>query len=270
MSLAAGQNPPYVSHRTFTTFLESLQRGIPDRVDGSVFDSSFSGTSRKQVVSALKALNLIDDDLRPNDRLMALVTAQGAERREVWRTLLEEAYAPLFRLDLEIATPYQLRDQLRKIVSTESMLVKCESFFKHAATEAGIKLSPHIMRRKHSPRRKRPEPRNAPRDDATMPGQTESAAASNGDAAASGDVELVAARAGADGTAAAPVMLREMDVIAEKLLEKIPEFNPNWTERERDNWFNGIERLTAMMAVGVPRPTQPSPSSTGTSNGAAS
>lgn len=225
MTLSATQIPPYVSHRTFTTFLESLKPGIPDRIDGSVFDASFSGTSRKQVTSALKSLFLIDDDLRPTRRLELLVRSEGENRRSAWRELLEEVYAPLFRLDLEAATPFQLREELRKLVRTESMLIKCESFFKHAAADAGIRLSPHIMRRKLVRRRKRPEPRTSKPEDAATRNQTPNEPVRQ-----------------TESTADAPSV--HLESFADKILEKYPQFDPNWSEEARENWLAGMERLT--------------------------
>ena len=224
MALTATQTPPYVSHRTLTTFLESLRPGIPDRIDGSVFDASFSGTSRKQVTSALKSLGLVDDDLRPSGTLEVLVKAEGEDRRAAWRALLEEVYAPLFQLDLESATPFQLREALRNMVGSESMLVKCESFFKHAAIDAGVRLSPHIMKRKQVRRRRKTEPRQSRPDDS----------------------------ADGNGTARQPVGAPERSSdaygsnlagFADKILQKYPEFDPNWSEEARENWHTGTERL---------------------------
>ena len=242
MTLSPTQIPPYVSHRTFITFLESLRHGIPDRIDHSVFDSSFSGTSRKQITSALKSLELVDDELRPTPRLEVLVMSEGEAQCAEWRRLLEEAYAPVFRLDLEAATPYQLRDELRKIVTTEAMLVKCESFFKRAAVHAGITLSPHIMKRKPPRRRRRAEARPAkPAAEAVpLPAPPESVSTETFDRVAASI---------------------QLDAFTDKVLEKFPEFDPNWSEEARENWFTGIKRLneTLMPAIGEPsasnRPT---------------
>ena len=224
MALTATQPPPYVSHRTLTTFLESLRPGIPDRIDGSVFDASFSGTSRKQVTSALKSLRLVDDDLRPTGMLDLLVKSDGEERRAAWRTLLEDVYAPLFLLDLEAATPFQLREALRNMVGSESMLVKCESFFKHAATDAGVRLSPHIMKRKQVRRRRKPEPRQSRADDPA-----------DGNSTASQPVGATEQSPDIYGTNVAG--------FADKILQKYPEFDPNWSEEARENWHAGTERL---------------------------
>lgn len=249
MALTANQTPPYVSHRTLTTFLESLRPGIPDRIDGSVFDASFSGTSRKQITSALKSLGLVDDDLRPSSMLELLVKADGEERRAAWRALLEEVYAPLFMLDLEAATPFQLREALRYMVSSESMLVKCESFFKHAAIDAGVRLSPHIMKRKPTRRRRKPEPRQVRHSEAA-----ERNGASHQPA---GVAEL---STDAYGT--------KLAGFADKILQKYPEFDPNWSAEARENWHAGTERLMdAFIRRSMPS-TSDEPDASGIHNGA--
>ena len=225
MTLSPTQIPPYVSHRTFTTFLESLKTGIPDRIDGSVFDASFSGTSRKQITSALKSLNLVDEELRPTSSLKVLVMSTGSVRRSEWRKLLEETYEPVFILDLQTATPFQLREELRKIVRTDSMLIKCESFFKHAAVDAGIKLSPHIMRRKLVRRRKRPEPR-APKPEAQSAPVT---------------VEVPApAQPATVAAAPAPPTASPADGV----WQLFPQFDPTWSDEEREKWLTSVERIT--------------------------
>lgn len=226
MTLSPTQIPPYVSHRTFTTFLESLKTGIPDRVDGSVFDTSFSGTSRKQVTSALKSLNLVDDDLRPTERLEMLVMSTGDERRSEWRKLLEETYEPVFILDLQTATPFQLREELRKIVRTDSMLIKCESFFKHAAVDAGIRLSPHIMRRKIVRRRKRAEQRTTKPVAETTPDLA--------DTPSPPQPVAVAAVAPTTSTASS----------ADGVWQLFPKFDPDWSAETRENWLAAIERIS--------------------------
>ena len=226
MTLSPTQIPPYVSHRTFTTFLESLKTGIPDRVDGSVFDTSFSGTSRKQVTSALKSLNLVDDDLRPTERLEMLVMSTGDERRSEWRKLLEETYEPVFILDLQTATPFQLREELRKIVRTDSMLIKCESFFKHAAVDAGIRLSPHIMRRKIVRRRKRTEQRTTKPVAETTPDLA--------DTPSPPQPVAVAAVAPTTSTASS----------ADGVWQLFPKFDPDWSAETRENWLAAIERIS--------------------------
>lgn len=227
MTISPNQIPPYVSHRTFTTFLESLNEGIPDRVDRSVFDASFSGTSRKQITSALKSLDLIDDELRPTARLATLVQSRGEERKTAWLDLLQESYAPVFMLDLQTATTNQLREELRKIVRTESMLIKCESFFKHAAVDAGIRLSPHIMRRKQGPRRKRAESRTHKPETDNGQDQSDSQAASRpADAQAVVHPATYSHRSRADG-----------------IWQRLPEFDPKWSDQERKNWVTVAESL---------------------------
>src|SRR5919201_4541999 len=54
--------PPYISFNTLTGLLKRLETdGVPPRIDRSYLDT-FSGGYQSQVLAALKALRLIDDD----------------------------------------------------------------------------------------------------------------------------------------------------------------------------------------------------------------
>ena len=85
------KTPPYVPYRTFRTFLEFLKEGIPDRIDRSVWVSRFSGSSGMQLMTSLKALNLIDDLGMPSSDLEKLVYAQGKDRRDLLREILQNS-----------------------------------------------------------------------------------------------------------------------------------------------------------------------------------
>ncbi len=217
--------PPYVPHRTFTTFLEFLIPGIPDRIDRSVFDSRFSGSAASQISSTLRALGLIDADGKPQEDLFRLVKAQGDERRSIKRDILKRYYTPVFQLDLEHATRGQLRQALREFGTTESMLVKCESFFIHAARDAGIPLSRHIL--SHRTRSSR-------------------ASRTRADSKTVKTVNRQLAPMPQPASVPASTQKNDNDVatIMSLVLEKYPEFDPNWSSETQENWIEGIERLT--------------------------
>ena len=155
-----------------------------------------------------------------------LVMSTGDERRSEWRKLLEETYEPVFILDLQTATPFQLREELRKIVRTDSMLIKCESFFKHAAVDAGIRLSPHIMRRKIVRRRKRTEQRTTKPVAETTPDLA--------DTPSPPQPVAVAAVAPTTSTASS----------ADGVWQLFPKFDPDWSAETRENWLAAIERIS--------------------------
>src|SRR5271163_794479 len=97
---------PYTSYRTFKTFIEDLrEHGVPSRIDRSVL-TRFSGVVGTQLMHALRFLGLIDDEGRPTQLLGELANTQGgAEWPVTLSQALREAYAPIFAIDLETATP---------------------------------------------------------------------------------------------------------------------------------------------------------------------
>ena len=36
----------------------------------------------------------------------------------------------------------------------------------------------------------------------------------------------------------------QLESFADKILEKYPQFDPNWSEEAQENWLAGMERLT--------------------------
>ena len=68
---------PYVSYRTFRNFLELLKEGLPSRIDRSVWGPRYSGTTGQQLMTALKSLNLINENGTPNNTLENLVNSNG-------------------------------------------------------------------------------------------------------------------------------------------------------------------------------------------------
>jgi hypothetical protein len=165
-----GHTPPYVSYGQFKSLLRRLQRdGIPTRLDSSII-SHLSTSAQIQTLLAFRFLSLIDLDGRPAGVLACLVSAVD---RDPWvaelRSLLHHAYAPVFELALETATPDQLATEFRRHFSgTNNVLRKSRTFFLHGACEAGIDLSPYLratikMRADAPNRGLHSRPRNSPR-----------------------------------------------------------------------------------------------------------
>jgi hypothetical protein len=156
--------PPYTSYRTFKTFIEDLhEHGVPSRIDRSVL-TRFSGVVGTQLMHALRFLGLIEDDGRPMQRLTELVNAHGsAHWREKLLVLLRHAYAPMFAIDLETATPSHFNEAFRKAFpAADAVVQKCVTFFLYAANDAGVKISGRVLKgrkpRSLTPRRKAPRP----------------------------------------------------------------------------------------------------------------
>ena len=155
------RTPPYTSYRTFRTFIEDLrEHGLPSRIDRSVL-TRYSGVVGAQLTHALRFLGLIEEGGRPTERLRELVNAERAGRwPEALRERLREAYAPIFAIDLESATPSHFNEAFRKAFpAADAVVQKCVTFFLYAAIDAGVTISGRVMKgrkpRSPAPRRKR-------------------------------------------------------------------------------------------------------------------
>jgi hypothetical protein len=154
--------PPYTSYRTFRSFIDDLrEHGLPSRVDRSVL-GRYSGIVGTQLMHALRFLGLIDADGRPTKRLGELVSADAAGGwPDALRDLLRQAYAPLFAIDLEAATPSHFNEAFRRAFpAADAVVQKCVTFFLYAAADAGVRISGRVLKgRKPRPltaRRRRP------------------------------------------------------------------------------------------------------------------
>jgi hypothetical protein len=147
--------PPYVSYRTFYNFIDRLQQGIPSRIDRSYWSERLSGSNGTQLMSALRFLGLIDTSATPTSLCRQLVSARGPQRTEVLRQITSEAYSSLLQgsIDSQTATYSQLEEAFHNTFElTESVRRKCIKFFVMLASDAGIPLSPFIMKRVRSMR----------------------------------------------------------------------------------------------------------------------
>ncbi|MEL0226828.1 MAG: hypothetical protein VW912_09205, partial [Flavobacteriaceae bacterium] len=61
--------------------LELLKEGLPSRIDRSVWGPRYSGTTGQQLMTALKSLNLINENGTPNNSLENLVNSNGTQRQ---------------------------------------------------------------------------------------------------------------------------------------------------------------------------------------------
>ena len=216
--------PPYVAYRTFRTFLETLAVNIPDRIDRSVFDSKFSGTATSQITSSLRALKLIDAQGRPSEELISLVRADGEQHHQILENILRRYYTPVFKLDLERATKAQFREAMREFGCTESMLTKCETFFIHAATHAGIPLSTYLKSNRKASSRPRASQRSNRSTNRTPSAENHKENA-NSLATYLDQTDLT---------------IREL---AFRVLEKYPDFNPDWPKETQVSWMDGMNKL---------------------------
>lgn len=238
--------PPYVPYRTFQTFLEFLQDGIPARIDRSVWGSRFSGSSGTQLMTALKVLQLVDAEGHPQPVLEELVFAEGERRRRLLRGLLEDYYKPVFRLNLARATRNQFHEAFRSFGAREGVLTKCEAFFIRAAQDAGIQLSQYILAGRHQGRRRQ----SAGRGRGTAPATAQPPTATP---ATSAEPAAEAAPTFPPGTGAAiaessPRLAAKLNV-AEMILSKYPDFDPAWPSEVQAKWLDGMTKLYEGLAA---------------------
>src|SRR3990170_640788 len=142
--------PPYVSYRTFRTFIDGLQAGIPARIDRSYWGERDSGSTGTQLITALRFLALIDEIGTPMTRLRALVTAKGFQRTEALKQIANSAYDFLSSksLDPQVATYGQLEEAFQSIYQVSGDVArKCIKFFNSLESDAGISLSSFIIKK---------------------------------------------------------------------------------------------------------------------------
>ena len=131
---------PYVPFKTFLAALETLERGIPNQLDRSVWPS-YSGAIQGQLLGAFRYLGLMDDDYSPTAAVRELAANRDA-RRPLLRTLIEKRYQRLIALDLNRTSPRQLEEAMRDYGLSGATHKKAISFFLQAARYAGIPMSP--------------------------------------------------------------------------------------------------------------------------------
>jgi hypothetical protein len=213
--------PPYISYRTFLNFLERLQQGIPSRIDRSYWSERLSGSTGVQLTSALRYMGLIDGSNIPGSRLRQLVAARGDERADALRQITLDSYDFLLQqhFDPETATYAQLEEVFHSNFQiTDSVKRKCVKFFVALASDAGIELSPFILKKVRSLR-----------------------------------TTVSAAKQSAKRTAPKPKrnfgVPQTMEEVATEvswdrmLLSKFPTFDPNWPDNVKLGWFEAFDSL---------------------------
>jgi len=211
--------PPYLSYKTFSSFIQGLKVGIPTRIDRSVLNT-MSGAVQGHLMSALRYLSLVSPHSVTTDKLSTLVNSDGAERERVLSAILKESYPFLFNdpsFDLQRATTGQLEEAFRKAGASGETIRKCVAFFLAAAKAAGIPVSPHI---KTSGITRSPSNR------------------SKKAVAAIGTSDLPPQP---DGFLASTVP--PLASWSQMLLAKFPSFDPAWPDDVKAKWFESFERL---------------------------
>jgi hypothetical protein len=131
---------PYVPFKTFLAALETLERGVPNQLDRSVWPS-YSGAIQGQLLAAFRYLGLMDENYGPTAAVRELAADRDA-RRPLLRAVIEKRYQRLIALDLNRTSPRQLEEAMRDYGLSGATHKKAMSFFLQAAQYAGIPMSP--------------------------------------------------------------------------------------------------------------------------------
>jgi hypothetical protein len=204
-----------VAYATFKNFIDGMQESVmPSRIDRSVMPGQ-SGANQTYILAALKFFDLTDEKAAPTDHLKALVEGDEKTRAETLKKIVEHGYAFIFKsdLDLQRATEAQLHEKFIERGLAGDTIRKCHSFFVNAADDAGIALGKHL------------KPRS--RGQGVRTARRRSKRRTTGDFSNENNNPPEAIRK----------TMREM------LLEKFPEYDPNWPAEIQTKWFAGFEKL---------------------------
>lgn len=208
---------PYMGWATWLRLLEGLKTFIPPYFDRSYFDSlGFSGTQRSQAVRTLLFLDLITESKRPTDRLQRLTAARKEDYQRMFREVLENAYKPFFdNPGPENATVGTLEEYIKSTGASRGVVSKCVTFFLSAAKEADVSLSPQLSGELGRNKRKAGK---APRQLSSKPSTRGSSE------------KVIDSR------------------LAQSLVEKFPDFDPNWSDDRCKWWFEAFQELTKRLS----------------------
>ena len=149
-------SPAYVPFRTFMSALDSLQHGVPNTIDRTVWPT-FSGLYQSQTLGAFRFLGLIDAEGKPTPDLQKLVEEKDSRPTHL-RKILERSYESLVKENLMKMTTGSFNSAMEEYGATGDTHRKAVSFFLKAAKYAGLPISPYIkkIRTARTIRRRRP------------------------------------------------------------------------------------------------------------------
>jgi hypothetical protein len=168
---AESYKPPYLSFRTFKTFIERLTASpLPPRIDRG-FLSNLDGTSQTSLLNTLRAWRLVREDGTVEDSLKELVQADEDTRKKLLADLFRAHYPEQIALGEQNATSQQLEESFRNLGVSGSTHRKAVTFYLHAADYLGLPTSAYFKppKQEAAPRRKvAPKKRRAPRTPAQL------------------------------------------------------------------------------------------------------
>lgn len=172
--------------------------------------------------ASLKFLKLVKEDGTPEPALRNLVDASGVDKKEAYKQVLtgvlKSAYPALFEAEFDLPNvgPAQFKEKFEELGVSGETVRKSEKFFLDAAEDAGLRVSPLVLdARKKSPKVGRTStPAKGKRKGSPSVGEQ------------------------TGGSIAA-----EVDPVKQAMLDKFPEFNPEWDAQVQEKWFDMYGRL---------------------------
>lgn len=173
----------YVSWATFKNAMDQLAKGLPSRIDRSVFPG-IAWNIQSQLFAGMKFLGLIKGEDEPTPTLDDLVKGTEEERKAKLKKVLQDRYADLIAMDLTKATRAHFEEKIGELYNvTGDTKEKAGRFFVNAAAYVGIPLSSFIAPNADGNGGRRPRSgASRPRAAAKRTVATPAAAADNGSA----------------------------------------------------------------------------------------
>lgn len=150
----------YIPLKTWFESVDTLEQGIPNSIDRSVWSHRPTNTS-SQILSAFRFLGLIDlESNQPQAILSELVDARKnkdeANQRTIVKSVLEASYPEVMASAKENSSNDKFRDIMQsKYKVSGTTLDRAVRFFLDAAEFAGVDVSPHWSRRGLTSNRRR-------------------------------------------------------------------------------------------------------------------
>lgn len=220
---------PYVSYKTFQSFLDFLSRqGVPSVIDRTVMPD-LNGFNQGLVLTTLRFLNLIDANGNARPALKQLQKGWKSNRPRVLAAVLRPAYPDLLAargFSVANASPAQFDARFRR-AGNPDVQRKAKTFFLRAAADAGIAISPRLQPSLRGIRRRSPAPGGVDGRPATDPSAVEPPA---------------------EPVDPQTLYLREL----QRLREDFPVFNDQWPTEEKLEWYKRRFELLDRIQGSIP------------------
>ncbi len=140
---SASRSAPYVPFRTFLNSLDALSRGVPPRIDRTIWRTQ-SGVNQGLIMNAYRFLGLVDDNDKATNELRALAS-HPEKRPQIVRGLIDTQYKEILQNDLTKMTPRMLDDAFEVFAVRGATKRKAVTFFLQAVKFADIAMSPFLI-----------------------------------------------------------------------------------------------------------------------------